>query len=400
MRIGLLLGSLIAAERFSNRIFAPKDLFINLANELVKEGHTVFVYGTSNLKTNAKLISYKNPIENHPVLSKKDFLRTEHDKKILTIVRDDYEYQSHLISNTISHANAHNLDILHSYCDDLSHYFVKLSKIPVVFTIHDPVFPDYSLEYLRLKMFPNHNYISISNSQKRLYEKSSLGIRPIAAIHHGVDINDFEYEQKPEDYLLMIGRYIPEKGFDDGMRAAIKLGKKIKIASSNNYKETPFYKQNIVPFINNPQVEGIGFLNQERKNKILKKSRAFLFPIKWEEPFGMVMIESMATGTPVIAYAHGAVPEVIKDGKTGFIINPSNDDIRGNWIIKKTGFEGLVEAIKRIYSMPEEKYKAMRRAAREHVEKNFTVEKMTQRYVEVYKEIIKQSKTSSHLNER
>lgn len=100
------------------------------------------------------------------------------------------------------------------------------------------------------------------------------------------------------------------------------------------------------------------------------------------------MIEAMACGTPVVAYARGSVPEVIKDGETGFIVNPSDTDIRGNWIIKKTGIEGLCEAVERIYSMPEDQYRQMRRNCRAHVEKNFTVERMVDEYEKVYKEIL------------
>jgi glycosyltransferase involved in cell wall biosynthesis len=97
----------------------------------------------------------------------------------------------------------------------------------------------------------------------------------------------------------------------------------------------------------------------------------------------------MCTGTPIVAYARGAVPEIIQDGKTGFIVNPSADDIRGNWIVKKTGIEGLCEAVQRIYSMPKAEYLQMRKNCRAHIEKNFTLERMTNEYEKVYKKILK-----------
>ena len=112
-----------------------------------------------------------------------------------------------------------------------------------------------------------------------------------------------------------------------------------------------------------------------------------------EESFGLTLIEAMSCGTPVVAYAKGAIPEVIKDGITGFIINESEADIRGDWIIKKTGIEGLKEAIEKIYALPEKEYLAMRKACREHIEKNFTLEKMTQSYIEVYKKLIDLNQT-------
>jgi glycosyltransferase involved in cell wall biosynthesis len=104
------------------------------------------------------------------------------------------------------------------------------------------------------------------------------------------------------------------------------------------------------------------------------------------------MIEAMACGTPVIAYARGSVPEVIVDGVTGFVVNSSDDDIRGNWIIKKTGIEGLQEAIEKIYSLSDDEYLKIRKNCRKHVEENFTFNKMVDEYEKVYKEVIEASR--------
>ena len=118
------------------------------------------------------------------------------------------------------------------------------------------------------------------------------------------------------------------------------------------------------------------------------KSKVLVMPYQWEEPFGLVMIESMACGTPVVAYARGSVPEIIKDGQTGFIVNSSEKDKRGDWIVKKTGIEGLLEAVEKIYAMPEAEYLEMRRNCRKHIEKHFTIERMINDYVETYKEVV------------
>ena len=128
-------------------------------------------------------------------------------------------------------------------------------------------------------------------------------------------------------------------------------------------------------------------INIEAKNQLYGKASYFLYPIVWEEPFGLVFLEAMASGTPVIAFAKGAVPEIIKDGETGFIVNPLDNDIRGDWIIKKTGIEGLAQAIEKISSMSDTEYRQMRQNCRKHVEENFIVEKMANEYVEVYKKI-------------
>ena len=120
-----------------------------------------------------------------------------------------------------------------------------------------------------------------------------------------------------------------------------------------------------------------------------QKSKVFLFPIHWEEPFGLVMIEALASGTPVISYARGSAPEVIEDGVTGFIINPSPEESKGDYLIKKTGVDGFCEAIERIYNMPDSEYKKMRFLCRQRVEEYFTVKQMTERYIDIYKTVIK-----------
>ena len=118
------------------------------------------------------------------------------------------------------------------------------------------------------------------------------------------------------------------------------------------------------------------------------RAKALLYPIEWEEPFGLVLIESMACGTPIVAFARGSIPEVVIDGETGFIVNPSDSDIRGNFIIKKTGKEGLKEAVEKIYAMSEAEYRQMRLNCRKHVEANFTVEKMVDGYEKVYQKLL------------
>ena len=132
----------------------------------------------------------------------------------------------------------------------------------------------------------------------------------------------------------------------------------------------------------------VGMLTTPRREEVMGRAKCLLFPIKWEEPFGMVLIEAMACGTPVVAYARGSVPEIIKDGETGFIVNSSDSDIRGDWIVKKTGIAGLCEAVEKIYSMSKVEYQKMRHACRTHVEANFTVEKMADNYEKVYQKIL------------
>ena len=221
-------------------------------------------------------------------------------------------------------------------------------------------------------------------------KKSDLNLNFVDTIYHGLDLINLAFEDsKFLDYISFIGRIVPEKGVDQAIQVAKKLSLKLYIATSRvdtaNYN---YYQTKIKPFIDSGRIKEVGFVKDKQKSKFLGLARCLLFPIKWEEPFGLVMIESMACGTPVVAFAQGSVPEVIKDGETGFIVNLSETDKRGDWIVKKTGVEGFTEAVKRIYTLPEQKYKKMRRACRAHVEKNFTVEKMVEGYEKVYHKIL------------
>ena len=230
--------------------------------------------------------------------------------------------------------------------------------------------------------------ISISNSQRKLYPNSNY----YTTIYHGLDLksNEFELGEGIGDYLIFVGRLVEDKGIETIISLSKKLQKQVYLLGTN-VKNSNFWNDVIKPNIDDNFIHHFGYLDKSKLQIHYKNARLFLFPIKWEEPFGLVMIEAMACGTPVVAYARGSVPEIVRDGETGFIVNPSDQDIRGDFIIKKTGIEGLEEAINKIYSMPEDEYKKMRLNCRTHVEKNFTVERMVDEYEKVYQEIIEKN---------
>lgn len=385
MKIGLLLASVLMSKRYGDRIFAPKDLFVDLVNGLVKNGHEVYVYTSAGIDIKGTLISGSKELENKDFYSVRDTHEQLGEK--LSFVRTNYEYQLDLSSKAFLHGNTNKLDIMHVFLGELSSYFVNFSNFPVVFTVHDPVFAKTTLESLRYGFFPNHNHIAISDSQKKSYI-DLLKINMVARVYHGLDINKFSFSDRPTNYLVFLGRYLKEKGVVDAIKAAIASNILLKLGSSNNYTHTMYYQNEIKPYLsNNLVIESEYMTSLEEKSGFLNQAKAMLFPIKWEEPFGMVMIEAMACGTPVIAYNRGSVSEIVRDGLTGFIIDPDNEDRpgKGTWIIKKQGIEGLVEAIKRIGEID-------RKACRKHVQDYFTVDMMVNNYEKVYKEVINKNK--------
>lgn len=388
MKIALLLPSILTSKKYNSRIFAPKELFVALANGLHEKGHQVFTYCSSNVKVKTIIKAGNMELEYDGFHSIKDIWEKPHIIDQLSESKKLMEYGLDLVSRAFLDDQKEPFDIIHIYADYYSYYFGGFTKTPLIFTIHDPVFPKNTFEYWRLKKFSNYQHIAISNYQSNQYLKE-LGLKSSAVIYHGVDLTKFKLSLQTDNHMAMIGRFIPEKGFDDGIKISTKLKLPLLIASSSNYEKTSYYASQIQPYINSPLISKLEFLGTKERDFVLQKSKVFLFPIKWEEPFGLTMIEAMACGTPVIAYARGSVPEIIKDGVTGFIVNSSDNDIRGNFIVKKTGLNGLEEAVKKIYSLSEDEYKSMRHNCRIHVEKNFNVKRMVDDHEKLYQQIIK-----------
>lgn len=291
-----------------------------------------------------------------------------------------------------------------SYQDSVDLYHVHIqngeSVLPFLPFVHKPIL--ITMHYLltkpyRKKLFnlfqkaKNIFFVSISNSQRLPIPSLNY----IKTIYHGVDPYLFQFDNQGGESILWTGRGVLEKGPEVVIQIAQKLKKETFLFAIKKDKQWEWFNNQVVKktrLDNNIHLQ----LNVKRSNLIphYQQAKLFLMPLNWEEPFGMTMIEAMSCGTPVIAFARGSVPEVVKDGKTGFIVNFSDNDIRGNWIIKKTGFAGLVEAVNKIYAMSPTEYQAMRRACRLHAEKNFTLKRMVNQYVAVYQEVIKRYQLS------
>lgn len=187
---------------------------------------------------------------------------------------------------------------------------------------------------------------------------------------------------------MWAGRAIPEKGIDTVIAVAEIVKQQSRLFGILRKEHQEWLQKTVLDKLY--YTESSFETGRDRFQLIteFQTSKLFLFPVTYEESFGLVLIESLSCGTPAVAYAKGSIPEIIQDGATGFIVNSSDDDIRGNWIIKKTGVAGLQEAVERIYEMPDNEYRAMREACRKHAEQNFTIEKMTEKYVKTYMKLI------------
>jgi len=349
----------------------------NLVDGLVKKGHTVDLYATGDSITLAHLkFYYPSALGNHINIKLNPYYILDHIYKFYSQAKGKY-------------------DVIHDNASEISLYFADIAETPCVYTLHGAynsnvkdLFEQYgTVQSIRNTLLSFHDkpFVSISNKQR----ESLPELNYVATIYNSIIISEFDFNETGGNEMVWIGRINYTKGVDLGIKVAETIKKKFVISSYIDSGDIPYYQKEIEPhFIQ-------GFLSHieeakdiKIKSQFLGNGKLFLFPIRWDEPFGIVMIEAMATGTPVVAFARGSTPEVIKDGETGFLVNFSDTEKRGNFIIKKTGIEGLCEAVNQIYSLPDKQYKQMRKNCREHVKNNFTVEKMVDQYEEVYKKLI------------
>ena len=332
----------------------------NLSEELVKRGHQVTVFASGDSNVSGKLIS----------AWPKQLIKEKINGKVVPWNNAHFPLLN--LYEVFSRADEFDIIHIHENSSILSAFFVNFTKTPVVSTLHNPFpIPNDKDQWATFNKFKKHNYVSISNAHKK---STRLKLNFVGTIYNGIDLEKYKYQDKTkEDYLVWLGRFYPNKGVIEAIKVAKKIGKKIILAgmiAQNSPLSYNYFEQKIKPQLEKGKVEYIGEVNLSQKNKILKNAFAFLNPIQWEEPFGLVMIEAMACGTPVIAFNRGSVPEIIKDGKTGFIVNNGKE---------------MIGAVKKIN-------KIKRQDCRNHIEKIFSVEKMTTEYEKIYKKLIKRKK--------
>ncbi len=251
-------------------------------------------------------------------------------------------------------------DVIHNHAGVLGLSFADFVAPPVITTLHN----DYILPgTLQFSEFKHCFFVAISEKQR----SNLSGLNFLGVAYNAIELKNFPLVEKKEDYLLYLGNITPQKGVDIAVRAAKALNERMILAGKIDPGVNQEYFENEVkPLIDGKLITFEGEVTPERKIELYSKARAFLLPIRWEEPFGLVMIESMACGTPVIAYGHGSVPEVVKNGETGFVVND---------------FNSLLEAIKKVSEISPLQ-------CRKWVEERFSVSRMTDDYLNFYQKAI------------
>jgi len=255
---------------------------------------------------------------------------------------------------------AEDFDVIHNHNDYLLYPLARRWKTPTVTTLHGRL----DLPYLSniYQEFHDMPIISISEQQRGPLPNACW----VDNIHHGLPKDLYAFQEKSGNYLAFLGRMSPEKGIETAINIAKEAGMPLKIAAKVNWFEQEYFTTVIEPLLKHPLIEYIGEIRENEKSEFLGNAKALLFPIKWPEPFGLVMIESMACGTPVIATRYGSVSEVMEDGVTGFIVENQAQ---------------AVQALKKINQIERSK-------CREVFETRFSDDRMARDYINIYQQLL------------
>lgn len=274
-----------------------------LTEELVKQGHEVTLFASGDSITSARLVSH-----------------IPEALRLNSSVQDPIAH--HIVQMQDVAECAHEFDILHFHTDYLHFPFSAMLNTPSLTTLHGRLdIPDLQYVYKKFRKFP---VVSISDAQRKPIPQANWA----GTVYHGLPLDLYRQGNGEGDYVAFIGRISPEKRPDRAIEIAAKAGVKIKMAAKIDKADETYYQTHIRHLMELPHVEFIGEIGEDKKNEFLGKARALLFPIDWPEPFGMVVIEAMACGTPVIAYNNGSVPEIVDAGESGFIVENLDDAVK------------------------------------------------------------------------
>ncbi|RUT05020.1 glycosyl transferase [Dulcicalothrix desertica PCC 7102] len=313
-----------------------------VSDELVRRGHEVTLFASGDSQTLAKLEGVSP-----------------------RALRLDPDIKEHIIYEVLApgqvYQRAADFDIIHSHVGVWSLALASMVSTPTVHTLHGSFTKDSAKVFGE---YGSQSYISISNAQRQ------ADLNYAGTVYNGIVVEEYPFVEKPHDppYLAFLGRFSPEKGPQHAIAIAKKTGMKLKMAGKVDIVDKEFYEAEVEPFIDGKQIEFLGEVNHAQKSELLGNAAATLFAITWREPFGLVMIESMACGTPVIGMNMGSVPEVVAHGVSGMVCDT---------------YEEMASVMPQVLELD-------RRKCREHVQNNFSVTQMVDGYEAIYEKIVRE----------
>lgn len=367
IKIAMMVRAYIPMPRPSDMIYAPIDLAVAIAKGLGEKGHAVTLFapiGTEVYGHNVQVETMnlrplvKNQAEFNAFLDD-----TDHLSHNLHALWDHY-----MVNEMFRRANLGEFDLLHFHHPESALAIAsRYPKVPTVYTLHDPIYPWYR-EVFEMYSSLNQRFISISDNQRR----DAPDLPYLDTVYNGTNVNLFTFSEEHEDYLMFSGRITAQKGVKEAIQVAKESGHRLLIIGPIDHGSQDYFNQHIRPQLDD-QILYLGRMDQDMLPKYYQKAKAVLTPVQWEEPFGLTTIEAMACGTPVISFHRGAAPEIIQDGRSGYIVHSIAE---------------MVEAVGKIDRIS-------RTDCRRHVEEKFSEVKMIHGYEKAYEKLITQSKPAA-----
>ncbi|HEX5034933.1 MAG TPA: glycosyltransferase family 4 protein [bacterium] len=314
-----------------------------LTEELVRQGHPVTLFASGDSRTRAKLAA-----------------PCPHSLRLSPEGVDPLAYHTLMVERV--YRQSQDFDVIHAHIDFLHYPLARRSRIPVLTTLHGRLDLPYLVPIYR--EFSDLPMVSISGAQRAPLP----WVHWVGTVHHSLPRTLHAMGKGNGNYLAFLGRISPEKRVDLAIEIAKRAGMKLKIAAKVDPADQEYFRREIEPSLDHPLVEYLGEIGESEKGIFLGEARALLFPIDWPEPFGLVMIEAMACGTPVIARPRGSVPEILEQGRTGFLCE---------------SVEAAVQALDSVESLD-------RAAIRQTFENRFSAERMAGDYLSLYRRLIEE----------
>jgi glycosyltransferase involved in cell wall biosynthesis len=330
------------AESVPPQLYGGTERVVSwLTEELVAQGHDVTLFASGDSQTSARLIPCA--------------------PKGLRLAGIRCPTASHLVMLDLVRQHAEDFDIIHFHVDLLQHVLFQDLAYKTVTTLHGRLdVPDFQPIY---RAFPRMPLVSISENQRSPLPPD---VNWLATVHHGLPASVCPFNPEGGDYLAFLGRIAPEKRPDRAIEIAKRSGLPLKIAAKVDPVDRAYFKEQIAPLLDHPLIEFIGEVDENNKRAFLGNARALVFPIDWPEPFGLVMIEAMSAGTPVIAWRNGSVPEIVNHGVSGVIVD---------------SIDAAVAGLERIQTIS-------RVGVRREFEARFTAARMAKAYADAYEDLL------------
>jgi glycosyltransferase involved in cell wall biosynthesis len=330
-------------ESVPPRLYGGTELVVSyLTEELVKQGHDVTLFASGDSLTEAKLVA-----------------GSIRSLRLDTNCCDPLAHHMFMLEKVSRLHEADPFDVIHFHIDYLHFPISRRDALPSLTTLHGRLdIPDLVPLYHE---FREARVVSISDAQR----KPLPWLNWAGTVHHGLPHEHYKANPEPGKYLAFLGRISPEKGVDEAIQIARQSGMKLKIAAKVDRADREYYESKIKSLIEGPRVEYLGEIGYPEKCDFLGNAAALLVPIQWPEPFGLVMIEAMACGTPIVAYPNGSVPEIVQHGINGFAVK---------------NVQEATQAVGRLSSLN-------RMQCRRHFERNFTAARMCRDYVTIYEHL-------------